>query len=86
MALTTLSVVISFSVRLIKRAHRSLLLVSVTKSILRTILMSKKTKLLFMSSSVTACRVYVTSLESFINEVSVGKVSLVVQVSYLLQY
>ncbi|KAL6217852.1 hypothetical protein ACLB2K_011069 [Fragaria x ananassa] len=32
-----------------------------------------------MSSSVTACRVYVTSLESFINEVAVGKVSLVVQ-------
>lgn len=57
MALTTLSVVISFSLRLIKRAHRSLFLVSVTKSILRTILMSKKTKLLFMSSSVTACRV-----------------------------
>ncbi|KAL6217847.1 hypothetical protein ACLB2K_011064 [Fragaria x ananassa] len=32
-----------------------------------------------MSSSVTACRVYVTSLESFINEVAVGKVSLIVQ-------
>ncbi|KAL6217849.1 hypothetical protein ACLB2K_011066 [Fragaria x ananassa] len=31
-----------------------------------------------MSSSVTACRVYVISLESFINEVAVGKVSLVV--------